>query len=383
MRSGPSHQPVVIIGASTAGLFSAYLLARQGVAVRLFDQGDEPGPPARTLIVTSRISDVLGFVPTEAIVNRTPVVQLFSADRSATIRLREPDLIVERERLIQLLARKAREAGVDIRTGCRFLGLESDRDGVVLRVRNGRDGRTEHVSAQTVVGADGVFSQVARAVERDSHGTVALLQAIVRLPKGAGANTTQVWFDPQATPYFYWLIPEAAGRAAAGLIGEDGKSARESLDRFLAAQKLEPLSYQAAQVSPYGRQVQPWREISKARILLVGDAAGQVKVTTVGGVVTGLRGAWAAARAILRGSDYGRELDGLRRELDMHLLMRKVLNRFVPSDYDALLDLLNPRTTDLLSIHTRDEASQAFFRLLLAQPHLLSLAARAFVRQIW
>lgn len=160
MSSAINHQPVIIVGASSAGLFAAYLLARQGVPVRLFDQGEEPGPPARTLIVSSRINDVLGFVPTDAIVNRNPIAQLFSPNRSAAIRLREPDLILERKKLVQLLARKAREAGVDIRPDYRFLGLEPDGDGVVLNLRNMRNGHAEYVRAQIVVGADGTFSQV-------------------------------------------------------------------------------------------------------------------------------------------------------------------------------------------------------------------------------
>jgi flavin-dependent dehydrogenase len=208
------------------------------------------------------------------------------------------------------------------------------------------------------------------------------LQAIVPLSTGARADTTQVWFDPQKTPYFYWLIPEAEGRAVVGLIAMDHGNARESLDHFLASQKLEPLGYQAAQVSLHARQTQPWRQISQARVFLVGDAAGQVKATTVGGVVTGLLGARAVARAISEGTDYGRELSALQRELDLHLLIRKVLNRFSPSDYDALLDLLNRRTMDLLSIHTRDEASKILFGLILAQPRLLPFAARSFVGQI-
>ncbi len=54
---------VVIIGASSAGLFTAYELARHGVPVRVYDQAERLAPPARTLIVTSELNRVLGFVP--------------------------------------------------------------------------------------------------------------------------------------------------------------------------------------------------------------------------------------------------------------------------------------------------------------------------------
>jgi hypothetical protein len=100
------------------------------------------------------------------------------------------------------------------------------------------------------------------------------------------------------------------------------------LRRFLAARRLEATGYQAAQVSTHGFNAQPWARIGGNDVLLLGDAAGQVKLTTVGGVVTGLRGARAATSALLRHGDYVAELQGLKRELDLHLVLRRVLDRF-------------------------------------------------------
>ena len=372
------HPPqVVIIGASTAGLFAAYLLAKGGVPVLLFEQQEELDTPARTLIITQRIKDVLGCVPSSAIVNQTPNLQLFSSGRSTTIRLSQPDWIVERQKLIQMLARQARAAGAQILPGYRFLGLEPDHDGVVVHLQSST-GRQAHVPTRTLLGADGVFSQVAKANEQRGQKTAFVLQAAVALPSGAKSDTTQVWFDPHSTRYFYWLIPESRQRAVVGLAADDERQARESLQRFLSCHKLEPLGYQGAQVALYSRNGLPWKRISGARIFLVGDAAAQVKMTTVGGVVAGLRGARAVAQAILRGSDYGRELSALRRKLELHWLMRRVLNGFGPSDYDELLGLVNARAHSVLSTRTRDDISRALLLSLLVQPRFLLLAARRF-----
>jgi len=372
------HPPqVVIIGASTAGLFAAYLLAKGGVPVLLFEQQEELDTPARTLIITQRIKDVLGCVPSSAIVNQTPNLQLFSSGRSTTIRLSQPDWIVERQKLIQMLARQARAAGAQILPGYRFLGLEPDHDGVVVHLQSST-GRQAHVPTRTLLGADGVFSQVAKANEQRGQKTAFVLQATVALPSGAKSDTTQVWFDPHSTRYFYWLIPESRQRAVVGLAADDERQARESLLRFLSCHKLEPLGYQGAQVALYSRNGLPWKRISGARIFLVGDAAAQVKMTTVGGVVAGLRGARAVAQAILRGSDYGRELSALRRKLELHWLMRRVLNGFGPSDYDELLGLVNARAHSVLSTRTRDDISRALLLSLLVQPRFLLLAARRF-----
>jgi digeranylgeranylglycerophospholipid reductase len=385
----------VIIGASAAGLRAACLLARAGVPVYVFDQAEEVGPPARTLIVTPRISEILGYVPSAAILNRTPCLQLFSPAGSVTIRLSEPDLIVEREKLIALLAREAKAAGAELLAGYQFEGFEPDRDGVVLHLQS-RTGGQEHVRTRVLIGADGVSSRVAQAVESGGTGdtaqrpggrprapaprrTLSLLQATVALPAGAGADTTQAWFDPDSTRFFYWRLPVSATRAVVGLIADDPAQAQTSLRGFLAAHGWEPLDYQGAQVPSYQRGGLPAATVSGAKVFLIGDAAGQVKMTTVGGAVTGLRGAHAAAQAILDSGQPGSESRALDRELASHRLLRHMLDRFGPADYDDLLALVNARMQGILGSVTRDEALRLLGPTLLAQPRLLFLAARCFV----
>ena len=79
---------VDIIGGSAAGLFAAYLLAREGKRVRLFDANDVFNVASRTLITTSRLTEVLGFFPDEAVVNRIDRIDLYSPRRSVTIPMR-------------------------------------------------------------------------------------------------------------------------------------------------------------------------------------------------------------------------------------------------------------------------------------------------------
>jgi flavin-dependent dehydrogenase len=371
----------VIIGTSTAGLFAAYLLAKEGIPVRIFDQGETLGPPARTLIVTGQIKQVLGFVPSEAILNRIATIQLFSRCSSATVHLREADLVLERERLVQLLAEKAREVGAHIELAHRFLGFEVDKNGIMVSLLDLQRDRVEQLPATFLVGADGVFSQVARAAKLDHRASVPILQAKVTLPPDSSHDTTRVCFNRQETRYFYWLIPESAERGMVGLIADEPEEAHRSLERFLDEHRLQPLDFQAAQVALYRRTPMPLRRVGQGVIFCIGDAAGQVKVTTVGGVVTGLRAARAVAQAILRQTDYEADLRDLRRELNLHLLIRSVLNRFTDADYDELLRLLNQQSQHILGAYTRDEISRSFWRLALAQPRGLLLGIKAIFRK--
>jgi len=278
--------------------------------------------------------------------------------------------------LVRGLAERAVAAGVDVRMGQRLQTLRPGGVGVVLEV--GRPGATEDLAATTVVGADGTFSRVARDAGWPPLTTVSLIQAIVKLPSDLPHDTTRVWFHPDETPYFYWLIPESSTHGALGLIGEDGPDTRRCLERFLERHHLEPLRFQAARIPCYTRWVPTKRRMGDADIYLVGDAAAHVKVTTVGGIVTGFRGALGVAETILHGRSSG-ALRRLRWELDWHRLMRRSLGRFSQDDYGVLLDVLTPGAKGVLSAHTRDEPGRVLLRLCLAQPRLILLALRTLV----
>ncbi|PYJ65443.1 MAG: hypothetical protein DME76_18220, partial [Verrucomicrobia bacterium] len=350
--------------------------------VRLFDANDVLNVASRTLITTSRLTEVLGFFPDEAVINRIDRIDLYSPMRSVIIPMKEPDLVVERAGVVRLLARKALDAGVEIRGGCKLVNIGPGDKGIRLTIRDTHRDRIEEFQTKTLIGADGMSSRVAKIATGNGHPTTPLLQAIVELPSGARAGTTQVWFEPEDTPYFYWLIPQSQTHAAVGFIAEEGKTAKGKLERFLARVDLKPVEMQSARIPAYGHFTRPWRRMAGCDIYLVGDAAAQVKVTTVGGLVTGLRGAKCAANAILRQADYWKELRALRRELSLHLLIRSVLNRFHGRDYDRLLDLLNERTIHLLGLYSRDQAARICCRIFLAQPRLLSLVP-IFSRALW
>jgi flavin-dependent dehydrogenase len=198
------------------------------------------------------------------------------------------------------------------------------------------------------------------------------------VPSDMRSDTVRVWFIPDDTPYFYWLIPESGERAVLGLIGEDGEETRHCLDRFMEKRGFTPLGYQGARIPVYDHWTPVERSVGAGRVFLVGDAAGQVKVTTVGGIVTGFRGSLGVSEAILNDGE-SRELRALRRELDLHLLIRKTIHRFKQRDYSRLVDLMNASTRRSLSQYTRDEAGSVLWHIALSQPRLLLLALRGLL----
>ncbi|HMD38294.1 MAG TPA: NAD(P)/FAD-dependent oxidoreductase [Candidatus Acidoferrum sp.] len=375
-RPGKENGEVIVVGGSAAGLFAAATIASGGRPVRVLESRRDFEPASRSLIVTDEFRNQLGSAASESIVNEIRRFELFTDGRSAQVALARPDLIIERSRLIPALARSAQLAGANLSFDTRFLGLAPNSRG--LRVEIDSAGKREELHADSVVGADGAASRVARSAGWPPVETVPLVQAIVRLPKDHPVDTTRVWFVPDDTPYFYWLIPESPERGALGIIGEDGRDAKRCLERFLEKKHLEPLEWQGARIPVYRGWVPVRRRVGNGEVYLVGDAAAQVKVSTVGGIVTGLRGALGVGQAILQ-KGRGRELKVLRRDLRTHWLIRRALHHFQQKDYSQLVDLLDASTRESLGEINRDESTRLLWNVIRRQPRLVLLGLRGLL----
>ena len=367
---------VIVVGASAAGLFTAANVARGGRAVRLLESKPQLEPASRTLIVTDHFRSQMASVAQASVINEIRRFELFTDGRSAQIALKNPDLIIERSRLTYALAQEAHQAGASFSFDTRFLGIAPNERGLRLEIESG--GKREDLHADSVVGADGAASRVARAAGWPPVDTVPLMQAIVRLPKDCPPDTTRVWFIPDDTPYFYWLIPESPERAALGVIGEQGRDTKRRFESFLEKKKLEPLEWQGARIPLYRKWVPVRRQIGHGEVYLVGDAAAQVKVSTVGGIVTGFRGALGVAQALLK-KDPSNELVALRRELRAHWMIRRALHHFQQKDYSQLVDLLDTSARQSLGEIHRDESIRLLWNLVRRQPRLLLLGFRGLL----
>ncbi|MEE2840299.1 MAG: NAD(P)/FAD-dependent oxidoreductase [Acidobacteriota bacterium] len=370
---------VIIIGASTSGLHAAQKLASSGRKVAVFDRQKELRPARRTLIVTPAMRKLLGGLPADILLHRTGTMILSSPEYAASVELQDPDWIVERAALIQRLLSRAQEAGAEIFLGCRFRSFEEAEGGtrhaptVGVHFQNSRRHKVAW-ARDAVIGADGINSDVAEAAEIPTPISVPIVQAEVALPPNWDPNVTQVWFEPEATRFFYWLIPESAERGVVGLVGDEGVQTQKRLRAFLNRHGLEAEAYQGARVALHHPRLKTWGKIGNIPLLMVGDAAGQVKITTVGGLVTGIEAAEAAARSIINGTTYKAELRVLKRELDLHWLIRLLLDRLDIRGYDLLVSAVSSRLQGFLSRHNRDSMAPVIWQLPFVEPKLLKVA---------
>jgi digeranylgeranylglycerophospholipid reductase len=372
---------VAVVGCSGAGLLAAYELARKGASVQVFDSAEELTPASRTLIVTSKLKELCFPLQNSAVINEIRGFELFADGKMATIPFVYPDLVIDRSLVIRSLASMAKAEGAEIHMGHRFLRFNgSNGKGLNFSVQKNGNREEEEMTARVVIGADGATSKVAESAGWPGLRLAQLTQAVVNLPKKYAPDLTKIWFIPDETPYFFWLIPESRQRGVLGLIGNDKTASCASLERFLEKKNLEPLEFQEAQVPLWSEWLPVSKKMGDGEVYLVGDAAGHVKVTTVGGVVSGFVGALGVAEAVLNGGD-SRRLRSLRLELTIHRWLRKLLHRFSQEDYVKLLGLLNTPAKEVLKRIPRDEASRMVRHLLLRQPRLVLFGLRMLLNR--
>lgn len=372
MGGRPSTSEIAVVGASVAGIYAALLLAKRGYEVAVYERAPELDPALRTLIVTSKMHDHLDGLGAGSVLNQIDTFELNARARQTTLQLSRPDLIIERAALIRGLAKAAADEGVTFHYGHRFERVGPGALGIELSFKRGSC--EQRARAQVVIGADGARSIVARSAGMRLQPTAPLLQALVELPDQARQNVSRIWFRTEETPYFYWLIPDSQSVGALGVIGSTTDRLRENLDKLARQEGYRTIGYQGARIPIYSGWLPQSKSFGKGRVYLVGDAAGHVKVSTVGGLVTGVRGALAAVEDIC-GERTGATAS-LRTEMYLHLVVRKALHRWSDEQYERLLMGLNSSSHEVLSRLSRDEMPQLMWRLAVAQPKLLAHAVR-------
>ena len=159
-RRERDSEEVIVVGGSAAGFYTAAKVAQGGKRVRVLESKPNLEPASRTLIVTNHFRNQLGASANESVLNEIRRFELFTDGRSAQVALAKPDLIIERAKLIPGLAREARDSGAEISFDTRFLGLSPNANGIHVQVESG--GHQKELHANSVVGADGAASRVAR-----------------------------------------------------------------------------------------------------------------------------------------------------------------------------------------------------------------------------
>ena len=282
---------VIVVGAGPAGNNAALGLASQGYAVTVIDARHHIGEKLCTGIVGRECTSRFPIDP--ALVYR----EAFSADivapSAGQVRFETPipqAHIIDRAAYVASFAHQAQAAGAKYLLGHRVLRAKPGPDGVTVTTDGGRH------RARSLVLAAGFASTLTRQL---GLGTVSDYVTGVQAEVSTdGVRGVEVYLGHDVAPgFFSWLVPTSPGLALAGLLARN--QAQAHLARFIQNQQREgKITGVIRDAASWGIPLRPLRRTYRDRVLVVGDAAGQVKPTTGGGIYYSLLASEIASQAL-------------------------------------------------------------------------------------
>lgn len=286
---------VTIVGAGLAGLQCARLLALDGIRVLLVDRKADVRDGVRTTgIFVRRTFEELPLPPDSLgpVVRR--VVLHSPSGRTQTLESDVPEFRVGRMQKIYLdMLGEATDRGVTWLPSTSFYGIDRDPDGgMVVWLR--REHGLERVSTRFIVGADGVRSKVAAALDLSRNSEVIVgVEEVWHGVEGTRVPALHCFIDPRIAPGYIGWLADDGHEVHAGVAGyrnrfEPRAALRDLRERVASICDLESgrLAERRGGPIPVGG-ILP--RISCDRGLLLGDAAGAVSPLTAGGLDGAMR----------------------------------------------------------------------------------------------
>lgn len=336
---------VIVAGGSVSGLLCAREIARLGHSVLVLEEDYEIGTPEHCggVVSVSGI-DELGVIPTRGTLENnissasiiSPSGKSFTLDAKA-----QKVLVLDRRDFDKQIAHQAKNNGAEIRVR------------TSLKEINGNEVKTSdgNLKCNVIVDARGVSS----LINKDREGILQSAQYEV-YADWIDKDRIEVYFDQEKYPgFFAWIIPTRADIAKVGVAGK-GINAATTLENFLSQKGKHSIVRKIfAPIWIKG----PIENFVTKNVVTIGDAAGQSKPTTAGGIYSCGLGGIFAGRAISKyfGSGNQSDLLGYQKswsekfghEFQNMLLARKLFERFDNRSIDKMFESVTPEILEEIS----------------------------------
>ena len=341
-----------MVGAGPSGCYTAYQLARDGFDVVVLEKnGTSNQPPVCTGVLGVEAFERFDL-PRDSILSHVKDLHFIgpSGQRILFCPQEVQAHVVDRAMFNEGLKRLARQHGVALReeTACTGISIADSHVEIKLSHNGGSGGSGGSLRARALVLACGSSPDLTRAAGLGVIGPyVEGAQAEVQMKD---FSATEIYVGRNVAPSsFGWAVRLNDGRARVGVVTKT--RACHFLEKLLVSdflrERIRSKGRILRKIIPCGRLERSYTD----RTLVVGEAAGQVKTTTHGGIYYGLIGACAAAETLkraLRLNDFGARIlqeyeqkwrSQLEPELQRGLLLRKFFERLSDGQIDKLFSL--------------------------------------------
>ena len=302
---------VLIAGGSVSGLLAAREIAAGGLSVAVLEEDAEIGTPEHCggLVSIAGIRN-LGIVPDANTIENDKIARAKIFSRSSCFEInaeKQKVMVLDRRAFDKQIAFQAQKNGAQIRVKCSMRSFVKDSFQYVVKTSEG------DLSCNYFVDARGVSSIISRSREGVLHSAQYELYA-----PWIERDTIEVALDSERYPgFFAWIIPTDQGKAKVGVAGRGINAARalqsyiDSKGRYSVVRKI----YASIWVNG------PLQNFVSDRMIIVGDAAGQSKPTTAGGIYSCGMGGLLAGRAVVESA--------VKKNGDKELLLRQYENNWL------------------------------------------------------
>jgi digeranylgeranylglycerophospholipid reductase len=342
---------VIVGGGSVSGLLAAREISSNGFNVLVLEEDHEIGTPEHCGgVVSQKGLEKLGIIPRiKTIENDIKKAIIKSRNNSFQIDSEKQHVIViDRRSFDKELAFQAQSKGAEIITKSSITSVNFVDNLFIVKLSSGKIFKSNFF-----VEARGV-SYLFRKGFRD---IIPSGQYEVYAP-WIQKDTIEVEFDSELYPgFFAWVIPTGEGK---GKIGVAGKNINPNLtlENFLE-KKGKPYSVIRKIYAPLWARgyIKPF---NFERNVIIGDAAGQTKPTTAGGIYSGGMAGIFAGRSISKSLSNNNDCAYLRdyqnnwintfgKEFDRLLLLRKILERLDNKSLDKIFSSISATSIEKIS----------------------------------
>ncbi len=339
------YSDVVIAGGSVAGLICAREIASNNHSVLVIEEDYEIGTPEHCggLVSTAGLEE-LGIIPFRKTFDHlieTAEIHAPNGNSFSINSKKQKVAEISRRELDKQIAHQAQKNGATIKVRTSFQEL-TDKG---VRTSEGE------IECKIFVDARGVSS----LIHKDRTGILSSAQYEIYadwIKKGK----VEVFFDQEKYPgFFAWVIPSDEGKGKVGVAGK-GINVVEAIEKFLGTMgSYSTIRKIYAPIWIKG----PIDKFIEGKIVIIGDAAGQAKPTTAGGIYSSGMGGLYAGQAIskfLESKDTSdleeyqkRWTEKFGKEFEKQLFARKILERLDNSTINKLFESVTPEITKEIS----------------------------------